>query len=105
MELILIFICIIAFIAVSAYIANIDNCLLLYTGGLLLIVGLWLAISYPFIAYNYHAAGYKAKVINGEYNTNYTQEEIFFAGDVIDEIKDLNRKRIEINGDLLRGEK
>ena len=42
--------------------------------------------------------------VNREYGTNYTREEIFFAADVIDTIREIDRKRVEVNGDLLREE-
>jgi hypothetical protein len=40
--------------------------------------------------------------MNREYGTSYTQEEMFFAADVIDTVRQLDRKRIEINGDIVR---
>jgi hypothetical protein len=51
------------------------------------------------------AAGYKANIINREYNTNYTQEEVFYAKEVIETIKNLERNGYEINGNLNIGEK
>lgn len=62
------------------------------------------AIAYAILAWSWFAADYKAKIINREYNTNYTQEEIFYASDVIETIRQLDRKRIELNGDLLKKE-
>lgn len=50
------------------------------------------------------AANYKADIINREYGTSYTAEEIFWAGDVIETIRVLDRQRIEVSGDLLREE-
>ncbi len=50
----------------------------------------------------YYGAGYKAEIINREYGTSYTREEVFYAGDVIDTIRQLQRQRIEVNGDLLK---
>lgn len=57
---------------------------------------------YSFVGWSYFAAEYKADIINREYGTNYTQEEVFWASDVIDTVRELNRQRIELNGDLLQ---
>ena len=46
----------------------------------------------------------KARIINREYHTNYTQAEVFWASNVINTIRELDRKRIELNGDLMREE-
>ncbi len=48
------------------------------------------------------SAWYEASIINREYGTDYTTEEVFFASDVIETIRDLNRSRYEINGSLLK---
>ena len=45
---------------------------------------------------------YKTTVLNREYGTSYTREEIFYASDVIDTIRELDRKRVEVNGNLLK---
>ena len=60
------------------------------------------AIVYAFTVWSYIAADYKAEIINREYGTNYTQEEVFYASDVIDTIRNLDRKRYEFNGDIMR---
>ena len=57
-----------------------------------------------FMSYEWFAAEHKARILNSEYGTNYSQQEIFFASSVIDTIKHLDRKRVELNGDLLRDE-
>ena len=51
------------------------------------------------------ASEHKAKIVNSEYGTNYTREDIFYASDVIDTIREVQRQRIELNGDLLRGDR
>lgn len=61
------------------------------------------AIAYAFTVWSWIAADHKANIINREYGTNYTREEVFFARDVIDTIREIDRKRIEINGDVMRG--
>ena len=60
-------------------------------------------IIYSFVCYEYLAAEHKANIINREYNTNYSQIEVFYASDVIDTVRQLDRKRIELNGDLITG--
>lgn len=50
----------------------------------------------------YHGSKYQSEIINREYGTNYTQEEVFYGSDVIDVIRKLDRKRLEVNGDVLR---
>jgi len=62
-------------------------------------------ICYAFSGWSYMASEYKADIINREYGTSYTQAEVYWAKDVIDTIRQLDRKRIELNGDLFREEK
>lgn len=56
-------------------------------------------------AVSWFGAEHKARVINETFGTHYTQAEVFWAEDVIDEVRELRRKRIEVNGDLFREEK
>ena len=60
------------------------------------------AILYCFLAWNWIAAEHKMGIINREYGTSYTQAEVFYGSDVIDTVRQLDRKRYEVNGDLLR---
>jgi len=60
------------------------------------------AVVYAVAGLDYIAADYKADIINREFHTNYTQAEVFFASDVIDTIRELDRKRIELNGSLMQ---
>lgn len=60
-------------------------------------------ISYCYMAWNWFASEHKAAIINREYGTNYTKEEVFFASDVIDTVRELDRKRVEINGNIITG--
>ena len=62
-------------------------------------------IIYTLFIWDWIAADYKVNIINREYNTNYTREEVFYAKDVIETIKNLERNRYEINGNLNIGEK
>lgn len=54
------------------------------------------------LSFQWYAAEQKAAILNREYNVNYTQAEIFYASDVVNVIRELDRKRIEINGDFRR---
>ena len=65
--------------------------------GIVLFVG---ACVFGCLAFNYRASETKASLINREYNTDYTTEEVFYASDVIDTIRELDRTRIEINGNI-----
>lgn len=65
--------------------------------GIALFVG---ACIFGGLAFNYRAAETKATLINREYNTDYTTEEVFYASDVINTILELDRTRIEINGNI-----
>jgi hypothetical protein len=56
-------------------------------------------------AYSWTASGYRTEIINREYGSSYTREEIFFASGVIETVRELNRQRIEVNGDIMRGPK
>jgi cytochrome bd-type quinol oxidase subunit 2 len=51
-------------------------------------------------SFKYKAAEVIASLINREYNTTYTQAEVFYASDVINTIRELDRTRIEINGNI-----
>lgn len=63
-------------------------------------IGLIAVIIMFFAFWDYMAAGYKKEIINTEFQTNYTQDQIYFAEDVIDEIREIQRQRIELNGNL-----
>ena len=67
-----------------------------------LFVSVTSAIAFSFTAYAWLAADYKAKIINREFGTSYTKEEVFWASDVIDTIREIDRKRIEVNGNVMR---
>ncbi len=51
---------------------------------------------------SWQGAKVQAQLINREYGSNYTQEEVFYASESIDIIRELDRKRIEVNGDFRR---
>jgi hypothetical protein len=62
------------------------------------------AVGYAFGAWNWFAAEHQARIINREYGTNYTQTEVFWASNVIETVQHLERKRYEVDGDLVRGQ-
>jgi len=70
-------------------------------GGVGVVLTLSCTALYMALCWEWFAAEHKANIINREYGTNYTQTEIFYASEVIDTIRNLDRKRYEVNGDLL----
>ena len=64
-------------------------------------IGSALLLMYFFMFFDYISAGHKAKIINREFGTEYTQKEVFYAEDVIDAIAEIKRTRVELNGDLM----
>lgn len=73
--------------------------------GVFAIIGTALgAAAYVALVWQWIGADYRASIINREYGTKYTREEVFYASDVIDTIRELDRKRIELNGDVVTGE-
>lgn len=63
---------------------------------------LFAAAGIAFAGWSWVGADAKARIINREYGTSYTRSEVFWASDVIDTIREIDRKRIEINGDIAR---
>lgn len=76
-----------------------------FAAALLGVATAFTGVTYVWQGWNWIAAEKKANIINREYGTNYTREEVYFASDVIDTVRQLDRKRIEVNGDLMRAEK
>lgn len=66
------------------------------------IVALVLFVIGTAVTYDWVGAKYKRDIINREYGTTYTREEIFFGKDVIEAIRNLDRQRYEVNGNLMR---
>lgn len=66
---------------------------LILTIGLLLLGGEWVS------------APVKAEIVNQEFGTNYTAKQIFFASDVINEIRELKRTRVSADIKLEKSEK
>lgn len=80
---------------------NIDNTFIFVLGALAVCGAAIGLFAYAFTGWDYFAAEYKADIINREYGTTYTQAEVYWASDVINTVRELDRKRIELNGDLL----
>lgn len=59
-------------------------------------------IAYCALVFDYMSSEHKARIMNREYGTHYTQEEVFYASSVIDTVRELDRKRFEVNGDILK---
>lgn len=95
---------IIAALAGMVLMAAADGSAAAFFFGLLVLVGSGFgSIAYAFTVYSWVASDYKSGIINREYGTSYTREEVFFASDVIDTVRELNRQRIEVNGDVFTG--
>lgn len=71
--------------------AVVGSIVLLAIQVIILIAGICIGVSYI-------GSGTKAELLNKTYGTNYTAKEIFFAGDIIEEIRRVQRTRIEIEG-------
>lgn len=56
----------------------------------------WISI----FGFNWVAAGHKAEIINREFGTHYTRSEVMYAEDVLDEVRQIRRQRIEVNGTI-----
>ena len=64
-------------------------------------VTLFLLGFFSLTCWNWYSAEYQAKIINSEYGTNYTREDVLYASNVIDTIQQINRNRVEINGNVM----
>jgi hypothetical protein len=74
---------------------------LLLTFGVIFMIGAILGLFvYSCVAFSWFASEHKTNIINREFGTNYTRNEVFYAQDVIEEIQNINRNRYEINGNL-----
>jgi len=78
---------------------NARHTLAFLVGALGMIATGFSAVVYVFAGWYWIAAEYQAQVINREYDTNYTQAEVFYAINVIETVRQLDRKRNEITGD------
>ena len=104
--MVLILIAIIALIVLSAISAERAQYVSFFEliSQIFVVVGFVLLGVYAVVSWEYLAAEYKVDIVNREYGTEYTQLEMFYASDVIETVRELDRKRIEINGDLITGD-
>lgn len=79
-----------------------SSVLMWFIGVIATIISLIGCVVFAFLSLQYTGAQHKADIINREYGTNYTQAEVFYASDVINIVRELDRKRYEINGDFRR---
>jgi hypothetical protein len=82
-----------------------DNIFLEILGAASLFISFVLVLIVCFTGYSWVASDTKAKIINREYGTHYTREEVFYADDIIDTIQQIKRKRIELNGNIMKSGK
>ena len=68
-------------------------------GGLSVVLTALLLFLYAFMVARWIGAEYKADIVNREYGTTYTQAEMFYAGEVIDVVRELDRKRYQVRID------
>jgi hypothetical protein len=73
-----------------------------FLGSISVLASLISLIVYIFSVSFWIGAKYKAELINKEFGTSYTQAQIFWADDVIEEIRQIKRQRIELNGNILQ---
>lgn len=66
-----------------------------------LVMGGIMLLGSTLTCWSWFASEHQAKLINQEFGTNYTREEVFWASDVIEEIRELKRQRIEVNGNIM----
>ena len=59
--------------------------------GVALAIAIGSLIMLPF----YYGASVRTELLNRELNTNYTTKEVFFASDIIEEIRYIQRQRID----------
>lgn len=81
-----------------------DNLFCGVLGGVSAFIAFVGLIAYGVLVLDYIGAEHKARIMNREYGTDYTQEEVFYASSVIDTVRELDRKRLEVNGNILKSE-
>lgn len=53
-------------------------------------------------SYSYVKASVQAELINAQYGTAYTTDQIYFASDIIDEISEAKRSRIDMRSHITK---
>lgn len=87
-------------IAIMVWHKNVDNFTSFLSSIVAILISLILGVFLSIQGYEWVASGYKAAIINKEYGTSYSREEILYASDVINTIRELNRSRSEIRLDI-----
>lgn len=75
-----------------AFAAGMVSMVLAFFGAAFLAIASWFWV----------ASEHEARLINQQLGTSYTREDLFFASGYIDEVREMHRNRVEINGDLMR---
>lgn len=63
---------------------------------------IWI-VTYPILAWSWIASEQKANILNREFGTNYTREEIFWASGFIETIGEIGRDPASLNCYLVTG--
>jgi len=67
-----------------------------------LVLSVIIAVGLAFGTWFWVSSEHKARLINNQLGTHYTAEDVFYGSNYIDEVRELHRQRIEVNGNLLR---
>ena len=89
---------------ILAMASSLDSIICAVLGMISVVIGCIGLIIYCALVMDDIGSEHKARIMNREYGTHYTQEEVFYASSVIDTVRELDRKRMEINGDILKAE-
>ena len=82
----------------AAHFGNENNSVMVdVIGGLTAILGVIGIAGGITLSIYYHGASVQASVINREFGTNYTQDEVFYASNVIEIIQQIERNRVDAN--------
>lgn len=73
-------------------------------GAALILMSVLSSAAMVVVSFDWVASERKAEILNAEYGTSYTREDVFYASSVIDTIREIDRKRVEVNGNLVTGE-
>ena len=65
-------------------------------GAVSAVIGTLLIIVMLLVNMTWYRADVKRKILNDTYGTTYTTEQVFFASDVLEVIREIQRKRIEL---------
>lgn len=105
MEL-LIFVALIALATLSAgtilVVTSPGTTIKLYLGVMLIAISAGTLGTLAQVSYKYVSAIHIAKILNDKHETTYTASDIFFAPNVIDELNELKRSRIDMRSHISR---